>query len=46
MEIGRMLDFDKILWTKKYTTLQAIGLGFAIGFVISVVLVAIAYFLL
>lgn len=41
-----MLDFDKILWTKKYTTLQAVGLGFAIGLVVSAVLVAIAYFLL
>lgn len=41
-----MLDFDKILWTKKYSDAQAIGLGFLSGFIISAILVAVAYFLL
>ena len=41
-----MLDFDSILWTKRYSDIHAIGLGFLIGLVISLILFLIAYFLL
>lgn len=41
-----MLDFDSILWAKKYSDIKAIGLGLLIGLVIALVLFLIAYFLL
>lgn len=41
-----MLDFDSILWTKKYSDIHAIGLGLLIGSIIALVLFLIAYFLL
>lgn len=41
-----MLDFDSILWTKKYPDIKAIGLGLLIGLIIALVLFLIAYFLL
>lgn len=41
-----MLDFDSILWTKRYSDTKAIGLGLLIGLVISLILFLIAYFLL
>ena len=41
-----MLDFDSILWTKRYSDVQAIGLGLLIGLLTSLVLFLIAYFLL
>lgn len=41
-----MLDFDSVLWTKRYSDVQAIGLGLGIGLLISLVLFLIAYFLL
>lgn len=40
-----MLDFDSILWTKKYSDIQAIGLGLLIGLIISAVITLAAYFL-
>ena len=41
-----MLDFDSVLWTKRYSDIQVIGLGLGIGLLISLVLFLIAYFLL
>ena len=41
-----MLDFDSILWTKRYSDIKAIDLGLLIGLVISLILFLIAYFLL
>lgn len=41
-----MLDFDSILWTKRYSDIKAIGLGIILGLVIALVLFLIAYFLL
>lgn len=41
-----MLDFDSILWTKRYSDIKAIGLGLLIGLLIALVLFLIAYFLL
>lgn len=41
-----MLNFDSILWTKRYSDIHAIGLGLLIGLVISLILFLIAYFLL
>lgn len=41
-----MLDFDSILWTKRYSDIKAIGLGIISGLVIALVLFLIAYFLL
>lgn len=40
-----MLDFDSILWTKRYSDLQAIGLGVLIGLILSAVITLAAYFL-
>lgn len=40
-----MLDFDSILWAKKYSDIQAIGLGLLIGLIVSTIIVLVAYFL-
>ena len=41
-----MLDFDSILWAKRYSDIKAIGLGLFIGLIIALVLFLISYFLL
>lgn len=41
-----MLDFDKVMWTKRYSDLQAIGLGFIIGLTIALLVFLVSYFLL